>query len=732
MVPQDGGYKGSNSHKRARTEESSDRDSSVDRRRGPDDNFILSNQPDPAMQINWQYVLCDLLDLRGGQPDSVILENLRNALEVPRSLSVDQPAEMRYQVIHRVQCSYSSLAMLYPNEPIPRSSGNERIHLSGAEVINDLEAYLAGNLEVAFLVYKHYDCCTDEPMEVEAEQPCVLDSKFVASMMAKESVSIVSKTLKDALNSLCTNSHIQTLLPTFHEFEEEFNGPYLWWYRNKSQFAKAIMELGLEHRRHLELFQEYISDALGEEYRLVDQFLAGGKMKKEYLPYLYVPGEIQLSKVEGDHPQFHQAFKARDELYIRGGTAMSIHGTSWTYNGFFHESIRRWQFDCKFKGGEIFKISELEIFPLRYADPDIRGALESRGAMFWNCRHQKFVCYRSDDGPAADNVYSRYMIDYATFYDMFKRKEEEETSGQALPRQDDLGPEATKSGAKPPSKEFLVCLPSQLPGYHMHKKVWSMLFVSRMSDVRWNEKAFTRLVIDETKKRLIRALVTTHIASDEGTDLIDGKGNGLMILLHGGPGTGKTLTAESVAEIARDPCQRWGCVVLLDEADVFLMQRSVEDYKRNAIVSVFLRVLEYYDGIMILTSNRVGKFDAAFKSRIQLSLHYPRLERRDRLKIWQNFIDHLESMQHSTTARYGIQATEIRKMLPMLAEKELNGREIRNVVSTARHLAVFEEEAFGYTHLEKVIFELESFETYARELKGNLYDDEIARRKQEY
>lgn len=37
-------------------------------------------------------------------------------------------------------------------------------------------------------------------------------------------------------------------------------------------------------------------------------------------------------------------------------------------------------------------------------------------------------------------------------------------------------------------------------------------------------------------------------------------------------------------------------VVLLDEADVFLEQRTLTDLQRNALVSVFLRVLEYYDG----------------------------------------------------------------------------------------------------------------------------------------
>jgi len=47
-------------------------------------------------------------------------------------------------------------------------------------------------------------------------------------------------------------------------------------------------------------------------------------------------------------------------------------------------------------------------------------------------------------------------------------------------------------------------------------------------------------------------------------------------------------------------------VVLLDEADVFLVERDMKDLKRYALVSVFLRALEDYDGILILTSNRIG------------------------------------------------------------------------------------------------------------------------------
>jgi AAA+ superfamily predicted ATPase len=129
-------------------------------------------------------------------------------------------------------------------------------------------------------------------------------------------------------------------------------------------------------------------------------------------------------------------------------------------------------------------------------------------------------------------------------------------------------------------------------------------------------------------------------------DLIAGKGNGLIMLLHGGLGTSKTLTAESVAEIAEMPLynvtcgdigtrlkevekylqtvlvlgKAWNCVLLLDEADVFLEERTLSDLERNSLASVFLRTLEYYNGILILTSNRVGTFDEA--SNLASKLHF--------------------------------------------------------------------------------------------------------------
>lgn len=62
---------------------------------------------------------------------------------------------------------------------------------------------------------------------------------------------------------------------------------------------------------------------------------------------------------------------------------------------------------------------------------------------------------------------------------------------------------------------------------------------------------------------------------------------------------------ESELQKILDICHTWGAILLLDEADVFLEKRSMHDIHRNSLVGVFLRQLEYFMGILFLTTNRV-------------------------------------------------------------------------------------------------------------------------------
>lgn len=165
--------------------------------------------------------------------------------------------------------------------------------------------------------------------------------------------------------------------------------------------------------------------------------------------------------------------------------------------------------------------------------------------------------------------------------------------------------------------------------------------MDRLEPVGWSDKAFDSLVLHPKQKSMVLSLVKQHKKrASLFDDVVIGKGKGLIGLLSGNPGCGKTLTAEAVAEVTHRPlysvsagelgtnaldvdkfltkildlAKTWDAVLLLDEAEVFLQKRRSNDVKRNALVSIFLRQLEYYQGILILTTNMITSCDPAFES----------------------------------------------------------------------------------------------------------------------
>lgn len=236
--------------------------------------------------------------------------------------------------------------------------------------------------------------------------------------------------------------------------------------------------------------------------------------------------------------------------------------------------------------------------------------------------------------------------------------------------------------------------------------------IDRISDVQWSNEPFDRLVLGSKHKRLISALVQQHTSkSAEFDDFVAGKGKGLVGLLCGRPGCGKTLTAEAVAEITHKPLyavsageldttpsatdaalsrilrlgERWNAVVLLDEADVYLQERDKADVARNALVSIFLRQVEYHPGILMFTTNLINHIDPAFESaslfsvilnstnyiplvgRIHFCVKYPDLDFASRKTVWKTFLSRAD------TVKSGISERD----LVRLARKPLNGRQVR-------------------------------------------------------
>lgn len=114
---------------------------------------------------------------------------------------------------------------------------------------------------------------------------------------------------------------------------------------------------------------------------------------------------------------------------------------------------------------------------------------------------------------------------------------------------------------------------------------------------------------------------------------------------------------------------QWNAVILIDEADVFLEARTGQNIERNAMVGVFLRLLEYHTGVLFLTTNRVSCFDEAFRSRINVTLNFSELTDDARRQIWKN---HLEFND--------IKGVDVDSLIQV----KLNGRQIRNVVRLSK------------------------------------------------
>ena len=401
----------------------------------------------------------------------------------------------------------------------------------------------------------------------------------------------------------------------------------------------------------------------------------------------------------------------KEETFQDGATsikylAMTVYSKKFDGKGYNDHGENKYVVSFK----DELPLEELEILPMT---PTEMNALHKRGKIFEKYANSDKHYYQHYTGNMLVKVWwfftqtpatGRIIIDFSTHQHLNPNEYQNQYYGGSNILRGKLA-----------HKDYCT-LPNTLPAFSFENKKWGQVFMNNISDIEFNDGCYDKLVMDPNKKKILKSLILS--TKDSFTDIVKGKSGGCIFLLHGVPGTGKTLTAETISETLHMPlysitsgelgtdvvtveqklsqildiAQRWNAIILIDEADVFLEKRDTQNLARNSIVCVFLRLLEKYNGIMFLTTNRKTDIDHAFQSRISLQLEYTALSESEKLRVWQNLLD---------AAKINIAHEELVKY----SKYNLNGRNIKNIIRLAHTLSINEHVPTNPSHFE-VIFDL--------------------------
>jgi hypothetical protein len=357
---------------------------------------------------------------------------------------------------------------------------------------------------------------------------------------------------------------------------------------------------------HLDVLINYLLEDYAPITKVLYPLLEEGRITFDHLWAVFRPGTIIHTLCPGtNEPMCLKLDWGSSKNDFKKGTWFQLDCSYIDYDGKAFGEAKATVKIPEFVG--VKRIDALPAFPLaRHPEVEtMREKLISRGRKFgtYSGAHYKYyegmAYFRTQEGITKVNVRSRIMVDSLTFRKMNpgcgvrvsnpEDSDSEEDFGtpsnstspwKSAPAEGNhmdsiigsapslsykvtsFGIQLVRSDAKKERKtgvsldpkdmtveQLLICSPT-IPGFSLGDKIYLQFAVENIRDIVFNKTAFDSLVLPEKKKSIVKALVETHTKNKQGKkkpgidDIIKGKGQGLVVVLHGRPGVGKTLTAE--------------------------------------------------------------------------------------------------------------------------------------------------------------------------------------------
>ncbi|KAJ8113404.1 hypothetical protein ONZ43_g5163 [Nemania bipapillata] len=306
-----------------------------------------------------------------------------------------------------------------------------------------------------------------------------------------------------------------------------------------------------ETRMHLNLLFQFMDNEIGPERTKLLNMISQGQITYLAAWVIFRPGDVLYTTVMGKG-WLLRCSKTVYEESTSIGPYFEVHCTYTDHDGkdvgvAAHKITMRQK--RVFGAENPATITGLEIFPRKYIHDDaLEEEFKKRGERYLDLRGCSVQAYDGLAQYLKEPPWSWWDYDMATAEPIWLPYTE--TGRVVLDKATFEEDNASKITGitQDASADALFCPPFAI-GYSLAKKEWCRFLVQNLRPVPWKADAWDKLILEEEQKDVLQALVTSHSYPENVRDQPEQKGKGLVILLHGSPGSGKTLSAESSAEL---------------------------------------------------------------------------------------------------------------------------------------------------------------------------------------